>query len=936
MAITIEISDDELEYAPVSTDVVTRRVGKRKRTPSQRFEDSRVHAEVKKARMDTKKKVTAANHDRKGEIELAQKRWVHAHRALFEDVLPPKNPYLASVEKEMQSKAGRGSHVPLRQLDEQPSLVTGGSLKAYQMTGVSFLAWMYDNGMNCMLGDEMGLGKTLQTLSLMAYAKEHHPHDPPHLVICPLSVLDTWVAEVARWVPSFRAVRCHGSASERAETKHKITQTPSKVDICVTTYEAYRADHQWFKRQRWNIFVLDEGHRIRHSNTEINHTIQGQGSLYRLILTGTPVHNDLKELWSLFRFLYPSIFTAASQRNFEDSFDLSRGLYEAAFTSACRRLLDRVMLRRTHAEPDIAKENAVPEREEITIRIPLGPAQRFWMYRLLTRQDTLTIGDIFQAQADGHGDDDEMKAIVQRQMQQSPKEDKTWRRLMNLLLQLRKVCNHPYMLPGAQPEPYYLGEHLVSASSKMAMIDKLLADIIGKGERALVFSQFNSMLNLIEDLMNLRGIKYCRLDGQTSRARRKLDIRLFQAEDSPYSVYLVATKAGGLGINLTRASHVIMVDRDWNPQNDLQAIARAHRIGQTKVVKVYSLICSGTVEQQMEDRINRKLFLSSKMMGSGDGAGDDHADSLKLQELLSIMRMGATALADGATTAVMPLHEFNQADARTILAAARKQEKKRRAELERGSDTPTTRTDSDVAEEEENMRRVARVFSRLFEGKLVARPVDRSKAWEQAENEKAAGVWQEIQKRARVDRLVTVDGMQFVAEQVLAPGDAASREEALRDDAPAKKPRGIQAHEPWCIVCRDGGELFCCNHCPRVVHAECISLSVREARKQPMIRCPQHRCMKCERQCSDAGGMLYRCETCPNTYCDDCLPDGKFWSVGESCPVQEALGFSRQATAYFMRCHPCQKRFKKDSNWEGWEDEIREAEEKLARMYQSN
>lgn len=174
----------------------------------------------------------------------------------------------------------------------------------------------------------------------------------------------------------------------------------------------------------------------------------------------------------------------------------------------------------------------------------------------------------------------------------------------------------------------------------------------------------------------------------------------------------------------------------------------------------------------MLDRIQRKLFLSTKMMGSGD-AGADHKDSLQLQELLSIMRLGATALADGETASVMTLDDFNKSSARSIISAARKQEKDRHAALERQASSSAAVSTSS-AEEEENMRRVARVFSRLFEGKLISRPVDRSKVWEQQENAKAANAWEELKKRARTNRLVTIDGMQFVADQVLAADDGVS------------------------------------------------------------------------------------------------------------------------------------------------------------------
>ncbi|KAI0308557.1 SNF2 family N-terminal domain-containing protein, partial [Amylostereum chailletii] len=201
------------------------------------------------------------------------------------------------------------------------------------------------------------------TLSLFAYAKEQNPKDAPHLVVCPLSVMSSWLSEIARWIPSFRAIRYHGSATERSRLKDELRGDNFEFDVCITTYESFRADHSWFKTRRWTYLVLDEGHKIKNSETDISSRLQGLGALYRLILTGTPIHNDLKELWSLLHFLYPAVFTPPTERLFSQSFDLSRGLYSSTFTSDARRLLETIMIRRTKANVELS----VPQREEMTI-----------------------------------------------------------------------------------------------------------------------------------------------------------------------------------------------------------------------------------------------------------------------------------------------------------------------------------------------------------------------------------------------------------------------------------------------------------------------------------------------------------------------------------------------------------------------------------------
>lgn len=336
---------------------------------------------------------------------------------------------------------------------------------------------------------------------------------------------------------------------------------------------------------------------------------------------------------------------------------------------------------------------------------------------------------------------------------------------MNLLMQLRRVCDHPYMLPDAEPEPYRPGEHLVASSSKLILLDKLLADILPKGERVLVFSQWTNMLDLLEDFLTLRRIGYARLDGQTSRTRRTLDIKLFQREQSPYQVFLISTKAGGLGINLTRASTVVLFDSDWNPQNDLQAMARAHRIGQTRRVRVLRLVCQGSVEDQMLDRIRRKLFLSLKVMGSGSSAADEANPQPKMGELLNILRRGSSALQDGAEAGEMDIGQFVHAGIDAILKASRERSDTREAKVKVEEGIPEAEVDAQLlldAEEEERrlLAGVVRVQSRLFEGRVV----QQSQQAQAPSNADIAKEWRKIQKRMHKNRIVKVNSVPTITE----------------------------------------------------------------------------------------------------------------------------------------------------------------------------
>ncbi|OCH88895.1 hypothetical protein OBBRIDRAFT_733561 [Obba rivulosa] len=903
--------------------IVTPEKGKRKRAVSLSVVDNTVVSKPRKrSKVEDKKALTIVVNTAKIKLETARKRWLYVHRDLFTPLLPDSSVVFDNIARELGSSNGKLTCLPLHELDEQPKLVTGGVMKDYQLHGLSFLSWMYNNGMNCVLGDEMGLGKTLQTLSLLAYIQENFKgsHDP-HLIICPLSVLPSWLSEAARWVPSFRTLRFHGQQSERQRLKDGIRAGEIEFDICITTYEAYVAEDSWFKTRRWMYCVLDEGHKIKNADTNVATKLQGLGSLYRLVLTGTPVQNNLVELWGILHFLYPTIFTSASSFLFRSSFDLTRGTYDLRFIQAAEALLAKVMLRRTKA----AVEMSVPPREELTVFVPMTEAQRFWTYRLLTRMDALDLESIFEKDIGQVGEDEgrrEVKRMLEAQVKRgSAGEQSQWKKLMNVLIQLRKVCDHPYLLKDVAPEPFSLGEHIIASSSKLILLDKLLADLLPKGERVLIFSQWTNMLDLLEDFIALRRIRYARLDGSTTRPRRALDIKLFQQEKSPYDVFLISTKAGGLGINLTKATTVIMFDSDWNPQNDLQAIARAHRIGQTKTVKVYRLICRGSVEDQMLDRIRRKLFLSVKVMGSSSTPSNDETSSqLKMSELMDILRKGSSALS--TTDDGMNLARFLNAPISVILEDSRARDQSRSAVIKQREGETLRYEDQKLVEDAEAEERrllmgVAQVQSRLFEGRVIKRA---------APNREIAEEWRQLQKRSRTDRIIKVDGMEMIADY-MGPEVVIAAKPAI------KRQRRKFESEDWCIHCRDGGELVLCCSCPRVFHAKCHGLTKVDL-KRPQISCSQHSCVGCNRSTSDAGGMLFRCQTCPQAFCEDCLPPGDLDAVGDVLPELLLLGYGPCTSAYYIRCHDCHAQWDRNPKlWQAWQKEMKETQTKLEAMY---
>lgn len=400
-------------------------------------------------------------------------------------------------------------------------------------------------------------------------------------------------------------------------------------------------------------------------------------------------------MWALLHWLYPEVFTERTAELFRSSFDLTRGKVSTAVMDSSRRLLELIMLRRLKTSPDV--NLGLPPKEEVLLYVPLTPMQRFWYTRLLTRAGDGLLDDLFRnvkgkekdtlkkeaeeeqtwtaldaldkRSGEASNEWTETKEIMRQALEQEQEDSSltgAWRRLMNLVMQLRKCCSHPYLLPNAAPEPYHLGPHVIRASGKFIVLEKLLQDlIIKKRKKVLLFSGFTKMLACCEDLLALMGgdgtdFRYVRFDGSSSRARRNLGIRLFNDQASEYKVMLISTRAGGLGINLTAASEVVFLDEDWNPQITLQAEARAHRIGQTQAVTIYKLCTQGTVEEQMMGRIRKKLYLSAKITESmrnvhsaptksakrlkGTTTSTEDMPQLDTSQLKSLVRRGAQTL----------------------------------------------------------------------------------------------------------------------------------------------------------------------------------------------------------------------------------------------------------------------------------------------------
>ncbi|KAL8946580.1 MAG: hypothetical protein Q9222_007042 [Ikaeria aurantiellina] len=859
-------------------------------------------------------------------------------------------------------------------------------MKPYQISGLSFLIYLQKNGLSGILGDEMGLGKTLQTLSLIQYLKENRQQangveNRPSLVICPLSVLSSWVSEARRWTPGLKVLRFHGPVHERdrlkrvatgdidahgRETKrHKTarnvrrnkvgkalvdidldsdTDNETGVDLIVTTYECFQADPGWFKSAFvWRYVILDEGHRIKNEKSQISRALQSLSAEFRLILTGTPLHNDMLELWALLHWLYPEVFTENTATSFKEAFNLAKGAVSKSFMENAARLLECIMLRRTKLSQEV--DLNLPSKREVLLYTPLTPMQRFWYTRLITGADKGLLNELFQdvqqkefaarkqeASEQGSSNEDlggfhqenntmwqESRQILDQTLEQEQQDESkkpAWTKLMHLLMQLRKVCNHPYLLPHAAPQPYYIGDHIMHASAKFIVLDKLIRELVIKQKKKiLIFSGFLGMLDYCEDFLNLLGgngelFKYLRLEGATARARRNLWIRMFNQQND-HRVMLISTRAGGLGINLDAASDVIILDSDFNPQVTLQAEARAHRIGQDKEVTVYKLCTQGTVEEQMLGRIQKKLYLSAKVaesMRTGftptrsrsgledqiPATNDDNNPQLGTDQLMSLVRRGAQALARPELNVDDMLNwEFS-----VMLEKCMNKPADALVAKDTGINPAVTEED-----EKEWLKQVEHVRSRVFQGKEYTKS--------KGDYSSIAQDWSRADRRAGKETTVMVDGF-AVSKQSMSCGDweavptIAGKDPRLSEAKRAKKAAIVNQEN--CQVCFDGGDLILCSGCPRSYHYDCLDPSAKaRSRAAISFNCSQHECWECHSKTGDAGGMLYRCRWCEKAYCEDCLDWDKTQLIGDNLKEFELLDYPAVVQAYYIHCPPCKE-----------------------------
>ncbi|KAH9964520.1 SNF2 family N-terminal domain-containing protein [Russula dissimulans] len=492
------------------------------------------------------------------------------------------------------------AHRIKEKVTKQPSLLVGGTLKDYQVKGLQWMVSLYNNRLNGILADEMGLGKTIQTISLVSFLIEVKKQRGPYLVVVPLSTMTNWSGEFAKWAPAVKIIAYKGNPMQRRalQAEFKVNQ----FQVLLTTYEYIIKDRPILSKMKWVHMIIDEGHRMKNTQSKLAQTLSTYyHSRYRLILTGTPLQNNLPELWSLLNFVLPKIFN--SVKSFDEWFNTPFAnsgtpdkieLNEEEALLIIRRLhkvLRPFLLRRL--KKDV--ESELPDKVEKVVKVKMSALQA-QLYKQMKKYKMIAAGN------DKPGKTGGVKG------------------LSNELMQLRKICQHPFLFDSVEDKINPAGlidDKLVRTSGKIELLSRVLPKFFATGHRVLIFFQMTKVMDIMEDFLKMMGWKYLRLDGGTKTEERAGHVQLFNAKDSEITVFILSTRAGGLGLNLQTADTVIIFDSDWNPHADLQAQDRAHRIGQTKSVRILRFITEKSVEEAMYARARYKLDIDDKVIQAG-------------------------------------------------------------------------------------------------------------------------------------------------------------------------------------------------------------------------------------------------------------------------------------------------------------------------------
>ncbi|MCO5609445.1 hypothetical protein L7F22_063671 [Adiantum nelumboides] len=563
------------------------------------------------------------------DVDYQKSTWENVPDGDDPDFLAAFCTFLQGRQVELPDFEPRSKRIKYQELYEQPAYVAGGELLDFQLEGLNWLryGWMTDQPK--ILADEMGLGKTIQIISFIG-SLHHEFNRGPVLIVVPNSTLPNWVRELEKWLPSLRVVPFWGGKDSRAvveqyelfHAREQEGRQPLKAHVVITSDSTARLSLDVLDRvPTWEALIVDEGQSLKAGDGGLLYQkLASLDTVYRLIMTGTPLNNNIGELFHLLKFLKPG--------DEWDAIGKLRRKYEILTPELVDELQPKLIpffLRRLKQQ--VAN---LPPKIEIFVPISLKPVQKR-IYKSIIESNVKDI----QALIASKGSKARRKKAVTS--------------LNNILMQLRKCIQHPYLVApdlgefdvddGVQEEQEH--ERLILASAKMTLLRQMLPKLKARGHRVLIFSQFVIHLELVEAFVQGEGYSYLRLDGQVGQRQRQRGIDAFNAPGSDIFLYLLSTRAGGVGINLAAADTVIMLDPDFNPHVDMQAISRAHRIGQTKRVLVFRLLAKMTAEQRIIEMARKKLVLDHLIVQNLDNVSSSRAE-----EMEDILRYGAKALFD--------------------------------------------------------------------------------------------------------------------------------------------------------------------------------------------------------------------------------------------------------------------------------------------------
>uniref|UniRef100_A0A3Q0SR31 Chromodomain helicase DNA binding protein 4a n=1 Tax=Amphilophus citrinellus TaxID=61819 RepID=A0A3Q0SR31_AMPCI len=559
-----------------------------------------------------------------------QQYWNHRELMIGEEGRPGKKIKGKGKVKRPERPPENPVVDPTIKFERQPDYLdsTGGTLHPYQLEGLNWLRFSWAQGTDTILADEMGLGKTVQTaVFLYSLYKEGHSKGP-FLVSAPLSTIINWEREFEMWAPDMYVVTYVGDKDSRAVIREnefsfddnairggkKASRLKKDVSIkfhvLLTSYELITIDMAVLGSIDWACLVVDEAHRLKNNQSKFFRVLNNYSLQHKLLLTGTPLQNNLEELFHLLNFLTPERFS-----NLEIFLEEFADIAKEDQIKKLHDMLGPHMLRRLKA--DVFKH--MPSKTELIVRVELSQLQKKYYKFILTKN--------FEA-LNTKGGGNQVS-------------------LLNVVMDLKKCCNHPYLFPGAameapkMPNGMYDGSALIKASGKLILLQKMMRKLKEGGHRVLVFSQMTKMLDLLEDFLEHEGYKYERIDGGITGGMRQEAIDRFNAPGAQQFAFLLSTRAGGLGINLATADTVIIYDSDWNPHNDIQAFSRAHRIGQNKKVMIYRFVTKASVEERITQVAKKKMMLTHLVVRPGLGS---KTGSMSKQELDDILKFGTEEL----------------------------------------------------------------------------------------------------------------------------------------------------------------------------------------------------------------------------------------------------------------------------------------------------